>query len=445
MSGPGKVARSCGISAQRASARLRSSPKSVQGSGSFDDTVAGLLKPTQKEVDVGLVRLEKTKVGLKKKDGDKEGDIEIDTNGKVKSEVELSPMLHAVRAEGSCEGEQAALLCTSIGAGHASREAPSRPEEQSRAVPTTTTVWEEGGQEVVGQDLGNVSSGSPPHGQMRLMCVGIGDESSGDGGRTSQRPGHAARSETANAGIVSEKHAVKSPTLLAARESHDDRQDECGQWEGAIAVAVADVSETDTSVDEGQRTAVETEAVRAIGELPIGAAEDAVALPQFPSIVEQIADKLAAALHASASTQIGSYLLPRPSLGDKYLVVQLKPEDLGAVEVRLRMTGANLEVEIAPDTAETGWLLSNSRSDLGDALARAGYAVGKIHVCEPASAEEAVPAMLSGVERRLELRRSPNRSEADFNSVEGVSGREDEMTWDADRGARPRYRRRHFG
>jgi len=67
------------------------------------------------------------------------------------------------------------------------------------------------------------------------------------------------------------------------------------------------------------------------------------------------------------------------------LRLALDPERLGAVSVTLRLRGGELEARILAQTGETAALIESRRGELADALRKAGYEIGALHVAHAAT------------------------------------------------------------
>uniref|UniRef100_Q07SG2 Flagellar hook-length control protein n=1 Tax=Rhodopseudomonas palustris (strain BisA53) TaxID=316055 RepID=Q07SG2_RHOP5 len=101
---------------------------------------------------------------------------------------------------------------------------------------------------------------------------------------------------------------------------------------------------------------------------------------QQPSLLQRIVDRMAADLPA-ASTQASSAPAETalPDLAKaadrpvRMLTLQLDPPDLGAVTVKMRLTGDAVEIRLTAERYETRQLLETQRSALTDAMQSAGY------------------------------------------------------------------------
>lgn len=93
-------------------------------------------------------------------------------------------------------------------------------------------------------------------------------------------------------------------------------------------------------------------------------------------IVDRIASDVAPAPGAPAAPAGDTAFAPLqrgPDAPVRLLTVQLDPPNLGTVTVRMRLTGAAVEVKLAADRHDTTQLLRDERAKLVDAMQSAGY------------------------------------------------------------------------
>jgi chemotaxis protein MotD len=101
---------------------------------------------------------------------------------------------------------------------------------------------------------------------------------------------------------------------------------------------------------------------------------------QQPSLLQKIVDRMASdlpvaatpAAPASAEVVLPDFHKPTDS-PVKMLTLHLDPPDLGAVTVKMRLTGDAVEIRLSADRAETAQLLKSERSALTDIMQSAGY------------------------------------------------------------------------
>jgi chemotaxis protein MotD len=101
---------------------------------------------------------------------------------------------------------------------------------------------------------------------------------------------------------------------------------------------------------------------------------------QQPTLLQKIVDRMGADLPAAAtpsgapSTEAGLPDVLKAADGPvKILTLQLDPPDLGAVTVKMRLTGDAVEVRLSADSYETTRLLQGERKALTDLMQSAGY------------------------------------------------------------------------
>lgn len=102
---------------------------------------------------------------------------------------------------------------------------------------------------------------------------------------------------------------------------------------------------------------------------------------QFPPVVAQVLDSVTQQLQSYRSMPIDAFELSgKPYATIRSLAIQLKPENLGTVDIRLQLSDNQLRVEITPETPEARALLMEQTAGLGRALAAAGYTVAGLSI-----------------------------------------------------------------
>ena len=94
-----------------------------------------------------------------------------------------------------------------------------------------------------------------------------------------------------------------------------------------------------------------------------------LAPPVLTSLMHQVADPIVAAGHAI--TAAGGNLAPTGDV--KTLEIQLVPENLGAVTVKMRLAGDALEVQVEADRQGTLRLLTDNKDALSQSIEASGY------------------------------------------------------------------------
>ena len=101
---------------------------------------------------------------------------------------------------------------------------------------------------------------------------------------------------------------------------------------------------------------------------------------QQPTMLQKIVDRMVTDLPAAspqASASPADVALPIHRAADKpvkILTLQLDPPDLGAVTVKMRLTGNAVEIHLSADRIETTQMLQKERGTLTDVMQSAGYA-----------------------------------------------------------------------
>ncbi|KQT45175.1 hypothetical protein ASG43_12845 [Aureimonas sp. Leaf454] len=169
-----------------------------------------------------------------------------------------------------------------------------------------------------------------------------------------------------------------------------------------------------TSIDEGRRAAARSDVT------PSTDVETAsmIPIPAAGSMTGQIADRIIDAFRPASGGQRPADLpseathlrLTAGGAALKTLTIQLQPENLGKLEVSMRLVDGRLTLELAASSAETAVALGNDRAGLKKLLEHAGF-----------SMDEASISIVSR-DSAAQMTRAGAASDANGSTQQGPSG-----------------------
>jgi flagellar hook-length control protein FliK len=148
------------------------------------------------------------------------------------------------------------------------------------------------------------------------------------------------------------------------------------------------------------------------------------------SLVPQVAAPIIAACHAPASVATSTYPPAAPVV--RTLEIQLVPENLGSVTVKMKLTDNVLAVQVAADHQGTLRLLTESKDALAQSLQSSGYKLDSMTL-QSASGQGGTDAgqATPGQQHRFEPQSSPQGSSLG-SSQQGESRARDQ--WQSGKG-----------
>lgn len=112
---------------------------------------------------------------------------------------------------------------------------------------------------------------------------------------------------------------------------------------------------------------------------PLSAPAGLRALAEMPT-VRQVAEAISSEMSSFGAPDVAG-TEPNSLAGPvRVLEIQLHPDDLGTVNVRLRLTSQGLEVRLRASNPDTARMLEQDRAALGEILRSAGYQPGDIQI-----------------------------------------------------------------
>ena len=201
---------------------------------------------------------------------------------------------------------------------------------------------------------------------------------------TSLPPAEWRGQEAALSVVISRLEQVQSAAASDEAETTPVAQPGPHAEPREMALAPGDLPQSPTAGDLPQprfALVVESADTRTMPPIKVAVREQETHFePVQPTLLQKIVDRMGAELPAAAtqvSTGSAEFVLPdlqkpadRPV---RILTLQLDPPDLGAVTVKMRLTGDAVEIRLTADSAETTQLLQRERTALSDIMQSAGY------------------------------------------------------------------------